>query len=393
MARPTLSLGPGSHMLAIRQATLLSPAARVGVTVLLEDGRIVAVGGPELTVPPEADVRDAAGLLLAPGFIDLQVNGGFGLDFTAAPETIWEVAAALPRFGVTSFLPTIITSPPATIRAAQRVLSEGPPPGWSGARPRGLHLEGPFLNPGKKGAHNPAYLRQPAAADVAGWSPETGVCLVTLAPELPGAGQAIAELARRGVVVSAGHSLATFDEANAGFDSGARYATHLFNAMPPLHHREPGLVAAALADPRVVVGLIPDGLHVHPALLRLVWQLLGPQRLNLVTDAMAAMGMAPGEYLLGDFAVTVDGDAARLADGTLAGCVLSLDAILRAFVGFTGASPAEVLPTVTATPARLLGLGQQLGRVAPDYDADLVLLTPDLRVVETFIGGQSVFRA
>lgn len=380
-------------MLAIRQVTLLTPAPRAGATVLLDAGRVVAVGGPELVPPPGAAVRDAAGLLLAPGFIDLQVNGGFGLDFTADPETIWDVAAALPRFGVTAFLPTIITSPPAKPRAAQRVLSAGPPAGWRGARPLGLHLEGPFLNPGKKGAHNPAYLRQPSAADLADWSPETGVRLVTLAPELPWAGQAIAELARRGVVVSAGHSLATFEEATAGFDSGARYATHLFNAMPTLHHREPGLAAAALADPRVVVGLIPDGLHVHPALLRLVWQLLGPQRLNLVSDAMAAMGMAPGEYLLGDFEVTVDAGSARLDDGTLAGCVLSLDAILRAFVGFTGASPADVLSTVTTTPARLLGLGGQLGRVSPGYDADLVLLTPDLRVVETFVGGESVYRA
>jgi len=381
-------------MLAIRHATLLTPDATLDdATVLLDDGRVVAVGGPELAVPAGAAVRDAAGLLLTPGLIDLQVNGGFGLDFTADPETIWDVAAALPRFGVTAFLPTVITSPPATPQTAQRVLVGGPPAGWAGARPLGLHLEGPFLNPGKKGAHNPAYLRQPSAAGLGDWSPATGVRLVTLAPELPWARQAITALAGRGVVVSAGHSLATFDEAAAGFDSGARYATHLFNAMPTLHHREPGLVAAALADPRVVAGLIPDGLHVHPALVRLVWQLLGPDRLNLVTDAMAAMGMDPGEYLLGDFRVTVDAGSARLADGTLAGCVLSLDAILRAFIAFTGASLAGALPTVTTTPARLLGLDGQLGRVAPGYAADLTLLTPDLRVVETFVGGKSVYRA
>lgn len=381
-------------MLAIRHATLLTPDATLDdATVLLDGGRIAAVGGAELAVPAAATERDATGLLLAPGFIDLQVNGGLGLDFTADPETIWDVAAALPRFGVTAFLPTIITAPPARPRAAQRVLSDGPPAGWAGARPLGLHLEGPFLNPGKKGAHNPAYLRQPSAAGLGDWSPATGVRLVTLAPELPWARQAIAALVGRGVVVSAGHSLATFDEAAAGFDSGARYATHLFNAMPTLHHREPGLVAAALADPRVVVGLIPDGLHVHPALVRLVWQLLGPDRLSLVTDAMAAMGMAPGEYLLGDFRVTVDASAARLDDGTLAGCVLSLDAILRAFMAFTGATLADALATVTTTPARLLGLDKRLGRVAAGYEADLTLLTPDLHVVETFVGGKSVYRA
>ena len=378
-------------MLVIHHATLLTPEATVA-DVLIADGRIIAVDTAGAPPPAGAEVRDAAGLLLAPGFIDLQVNGGFGLDFTADPATIWDVAAALPRFGVTAFLPTIITSPRGVPQAAQRVLAGGPPADWRGARPLGLHLEGPFLNPGKKGAHNPAYLRQPSAADINGWSPETGVRLVTLAPELPWARQAIAELARRGVVVSAGHSLATFDEAAAGFDSGARYATHLFNAMPTLHHREPGLIAAALADPRVTVGLVADGLHVHPARVGLLWRWLGPERLNLVTDAMAALGMGPGEYLLGDYRVTVEGDAARLDDGTLAGCVLSLDAMLRAFLAFSGATAAQALPTITTTPAWRLGLGDRLGRVAPGYDADLVLLSPDLRVVQTFVGGESVYR-
>jgi len=379
-------------MLAIHHATILTPDATIADgTIIIANGRIQAVGGPELPILPAAETRDAAGLLLAPGFIDLQVNGGFGLDFTADPATLWAVAAGLPRFGVTAFLPTIITAPLAVAHAAQRVLAEGPPDGWRGARPLGLHLEGPFLNPGKKGAHNPAYLRQPSAADLNGWSPAEGVRLLTLAPELPWAGQAIAELARRGVVVSAGHSLATFDEAAAGFDAGARYATHLFNAMPALHHREPGLVAAALADPRVTVGLVADGLHVHPALVGLLWRWLGPDRLNLVTDAMAALGMGPGEYALGDYRVSVDDESARLDDGTLAGCVLSLDTMLRAFLAYSGATAAEALPTITTTPARLLGLAGRLGRVAPGYDADLVLLSPDLRVVETFVGGESVY--
>ena len=379
--------------LAVCHATLLTPDGAIeDGTVVIAEGRIAAVGGPELPVP-EAAVRDATGLILAPGFIDLQVNGGFGLDFTDDPETIWDVAAALPRFGVTSFLPTIITSPPATARAAQDVLRAGPPPGWTGARPLGLHLEGPFLNPGKKGAHNPAHLRLPSAAAIADWSPDEGVRLVTLAPELSGGREAAAELARRGVVVSAGHSLATFDEATAGFDAGARYATHLFNAMPALHHREPGLVAAALADPRVTIGLIPDGLHVHPVLVRLLWQLLGPDRLNLVTDAMAAMGMEPGEYILGDYRVAVDGEAARLDDGTLAGCVVSLYAILRAFLSFTGTPLSAAITTVTATPARLLGLEGSTGRLAAGHDADLTLLTPELRVIETFVGGNSLYRA
>jgi N-acetylglucosamine-6-phosphate deacetylase len=381
-------------MLGIRQATIFTPDTVIDDgSVLLDEGLIVDVLTADQALPAGIEVREAEGLILCPGFIDLQVNGGFGHDFTADPATIWTVAADLPRFGVTGFLATIITSPLETIRAAQQVILAGPPANRRGSQPLGLHLEGPFLNPGKKGAHNPAYLRQPSLIDVADWSPETAVRLVTLAPELPGAPDLIAELARRGVVVSGGHSLATYDQALAGFDAGVRYATHLFNAMPSIHHREPGLVAAALADPRVTVGLIPDGLHIHPALVALVRKLAGPDRLNLVTDAMAAMGMAPGEYALGDYRVTVDGNSARLADGTLAGCVLSLDAILRAYRSFTGASLAEALASVTTTPARLLGLAERKGQVSPGFDADLVLMTPDLYIVETFVGGKSVYRA
>ena len=379
-------------MLAIRHAILITPDTTLeDGTVLIEQGRIRALGGPDLPLPDGVDTQDATGLLLVPGFLDLQVNGGFGLDFTADPATIWEVAAGLPRFGVTGFLPTIITSPPATVAQAQAILESGPPPGWVGARPLGLHLEGPFLNSAKKGAHNPAYLRQPSAAAVAEWSPESSIRLVTLAPELPGALETIGRLARRNVIVSAGHSMASFDEAAGGIDAGIRYATHLFNAMPALHHREPGLAAASLADSRVTIGLIPDGLHVHPALVALVWRLLGRDRLNLVTDAMAAMGMDPGEYLLGDFRVQVDGTSARLPDGTFAGCILSLDAILRAFRAFTGASLPDALATVTSTPARLLGLDHIYGYITPGAPADLALMTAEGEIIETWVAGESLY--
>ena len=189
---------------------------------------------------------NAAGLILAPGFIDLQFNGAFGDDFTADPATIWRVAEQLPRYGVTAFLPTIITAPLEKVAAGQKVVTDGRPDRFRGAWPLGLHVEGPFLNPQKKGAHNPKHLRLPSVEAVAGWSPETGVRLVTLAPELPGALEMIVALADRGVLVSAGHSMATFDQAVAGFDAGARYGTHLFNAMPTLGHRDPGLAGALL---------------------------------------------------------------------------------------------------------------------------------------------------
>jgi N-acetylglucosamine-6-phosphate deacetylase len=217
------------------------------VAVLIDGARIAALGPPaDVPCPPGAQRMDARGLYLVPGLIDLQINGAFGLDFTADPGTIWDVGKALPRYGVTTFLPTIVTSPLETVSAAQRVLQAGPPPGYVGAEPLGLHLEGPFLSPLKRGAHDPALMRLPSLEAVRDWSPGQGVRLVTLAPELPVALEVIRALCERGVLVSAGHSAADYQQAQAGLAAGVRYGTHLFNAMPALDHRAPGLVGALL---------------------------------------------------------------------------------------------------------------------------------------------------
>ena len=363
-----------------------------GTNVLVEDRRIAAVGPAEkIRRPAGADEIIVEELLLAPGPIDLQINGAFGFDFTASPATIWDVAAELPKHGVTAFLPTIITSPLETVRAAQEVLRQGPPDGFKGAIPLGLHLEGPFLNPAKRGAHNPAYLRLPDTKAIAEWSRDKGVLLVTLAPELPGAIAVARALVERGVVVSAGHSMATVDEAKAGFEAGITYGTHLFNAMPPLDHREPGLAGALLADKDVTAGIIVDGVHLHPDVVALCWRAKDSKRINLVTDAMAALGMPPGQYKLGDREVTVDGQSARLPDGQLAGSILSLDTAIRNLVAFTGCAPADALLAVTAAPASLLRLDGERGVIAPGMRADLVLLTPDLEVAATFVGGAMVY--
>ncbi len=356
------------------------------------DGKHIVAVGPMMDTPcpPGAQLIDAAGLILAPGFIDLQFNGAFGKDFTADPTAIWPVATGLPRYGVTSFLPTVITSPLDRMASAQEVMVDGPDAGWLGAIPLGLHLEGPFLNPKKKGAHNPAYLRRPDLAAIAGWSVANGVRLVTLAPELSGALDLVEALTARGVVVSAGHSMATWEEATAGFAAGIRYGTHLFNAMPPLNHREPGLAGALLTDARPVVGLIDDGIHTHLSMVDLAWKSLGP-RLNLVTDAMAALGVPPGTHLLGDFDVYVDEISCRLADGTLAGSILGMDAALRNLIAWTDCPLPAALAAITTTPADLLGLGHERGRIAPGYFADLVFLTPDLRVEKTFVEGALVY--
>jgi N-acetylglucosamine-6-phosphate deacetylase len=382
-------------MLYIANPTIYTPDWIVEIGAVLIDGpRVLSVGtSGDVSCPDDAQRIDAAGLILAPGFIELQFNGGFGYDFTDDPATIWQSGESLPRYGVTSFLPTIITSPLEKVAEGRRIVTEGRPAGYQGARPLGLHVEGPFLNPQKKGAHNPEYLRQPSLDVVADWSPATGVRLVTLAPELPGALELIKVLSDRGVLVSAGHSMATYAEAAAGFDAGVHYGTHLFNAMPPLVHRDPGLPGALLTDSRTTVGLIADGIHTHPSVIKLVWQILGAKRLNLVTDAMAALGMPAGKHLLGDYEVTVDATSCRLADGTLAGSILSLDQAVRNLIAIAGCSIAEALPTVTTTAAKAIGLDGERGRIEPGYIADMVLLSPDLQVHTTIAEGEIVYRA
>jgi N-acetylglucosamine-6-phosphate deacetylase len=382
-------------MLYIHNATIYTPDEVIEHGAVLAEGGRIAEIGPVGSVrrPAGARVIDAAGQALVPGFVELQFNGGFGDDFTDDPSTIWRVAEKLTRYGVTSFLPTIITSPLEKIAQGQTVVTGGRPPGFRGARPLGLHVEGPFLNEAKKGAHNPKYLRAPDAAAVASWSPATGIRLVTMAPELPGALDVISALSSRGVLVSVGHSNATFDQAVAAFDAGARYGTHLFNAMSALGHRDPGVPGALLADPRPTVGIIADGVHTHRSVVRLAWQALGAMRMNLVTDAMAALGMPAGRHLLGDFEVVVDATGARLSDGTLAGSILSLDQALRNLIDFTGCALAEALPTLTMTPARAIGLGDERGRLGAGYIADMVLLTADLRVSATIAEGAVAYAA
>ena len=378
-------------MLALQHVTLLTPNKQINdATVIIKNGRFTHIS-PSSTTPPEhAQIIDGNGRYLVPGFIDLQLNGAFGHDFTTNPETIWEVAADLTRWGVTSFLPTIITSPHSQIIKAQAVMQNGRPAKFQGAEPLGLHLEGPFLNPQKKGAHNPAYIREPDLSWIADWSLETAVSLVTLAPEQPNALAMTEELASKGIVVSAGHSMATFAEAQAGFANGIRYGTHLYNAMPPLGHREPGLIGALLDSDEIVAGIIPDGIHMHPAMVKLAWERKGTQ-LNVVTDAMAALGMPPGDYQLNDFTVTVTETDARLSDGTLAGSVLDMETAVSNLIQFTNCTLSEAITSVTSTPANLLNLPHR-GRIEPNAIADAVLLNQDLKVDLTICAGQITYQ-
>jgi len=292
------------------------------------------------------------------GLIDLQVNGAAGHDLTEEPEALWAVGEALVGYGVGGWLPTLVSPSWPTVERAQAAFAAGPPAGYRGAAVLGWHLEGPFLAPTRAGAHDPASLRAPDVGAVRDWSPASGVRLVTLAPELHGALEVTDRLVTAGVVVSAGHSAATYNEARAGFDAGIRAVTHLFNAMSPLDHRDPGLPGAALLDARVTACLIPDGLHVHPQMVRLVRAVVGGDRLAIVTDAIAALGMAPGAYRLAGRDVVYDEaeGSARLASGGLAGSVLAMDQAVRNLAEFSGCTEAEARVAATTLPSRLLGI-------------------------------------
>jgi N-acetylglucosamine-6-phosphate deacetylase len=333
--------------------------------------------------------------MVVPGFLDLQCNGAVGVDITAEPERLWEVASALPRWGVTSWLPTVVTAPPAVRARALAALRSEPPGGPDGvgpfAVPLGLHFEGPFLAPERRGAHPAEHLLAPDPSLVAdeGWSRRSGVALVTLAPELPRALDVVRELVAAGVVVSAGHSSASVEEATAAIDAGVTAVTHLFNAMAPLHHRDPGLAGVALSDERVRVGAIADGLHLHPATVALAARALG-DRLCLVTDAVAALGMPAGRVSLGVLEAFATDDGVRLVDGTLAGSDLSLDRAIRNLVAFARRSLPEAVAAATMAPAALLGLGDR-GVIGAGAVADLTLLDSAGAVVATVVGGRVAF--
>jgi N-acetylglucosamine-6-phosphate deacetylase len=352
-------------------------------TVTIERGRVTSVDRDR--------GADLEAWVVAPGLIDLQYNGGFGVEIGTNASAVIHTAERLPATGVTAFLPTLVTSPPEVYGLALRAFAEASRCARvRGSIPLGMHLEGPVLSPRFAGAHHREWLDVSAPAffeDLLAGAREERlpVAIVTLAPELPGAAAGIAELARRGVVVSIGHSAATYEEAIAGVDAGARMVTHLYNAMSPFSHRAPGVVGAALTDDRLTCGVIADGVHVHDAALRLALRTKGPGRIALVTDAMSAAGVGPGEYELAGKRVIVDATSARLADGTLAGSILTLDAAVRNVTAL-GVPLEDALRMASEVPARLLGLTSK-GRLAAGGDGDLVLLDEALAVEATVIGG------
>lgn len=379
MAKTTFSLS----------GTVLFPDGQASEATLYLSGKTIQKITPGRD--PGADLLTDG--FIAPGFLDIQVNGAYGYDFTNDATSLAKVAVKLPESGVTGFVPTVITSQfeayPKRQQEIKEAMTYGQGAGQPGARILGAHLEGPYLNPARKGAHPAAHIRKPDTAEMLAWAKPGVTRIITLAPELEGALEAIRALRSAGFVVSAGHSNATFAQAMAGFAAGINWGTHLYNAMSPFQHREPGLIGALLVS-SVPCGLIVDGIHSHPATVQLAYKSKGTEGIILVTDCMEAMGMPPGRYILGDHAVVVDESSARLEDGTLAGSILKMDEAIRNMMTFSGCTLAEAVQMASANPAKLLGL-EGKGKIAPGFDADLVVLSTDYRVTHTLVNGKVVF--
>jgi N-acetylglucosamine-6-phosphate deacetylase len=360
--------------------------------LLCSDSRIAALGAGTL---PEADavLADAAGALLMPGFIDIHVHGGAGHEvMDAAPETLPALSAFYAAHGVTGFLATTWTdTPERTLRALTSVSDyhhELP-----GARLLGVHLEGPFLNQERCGAQNPDYIRRATPEEALPYLDLGIIRLLALAPEYAENHWLIDECVRRGIRVSAAHTSATFAEMVAAVQRGVRQTTHTFNAMSPLHHREPGVVGAALALDTLDCEIIADNVHVHPGAVRALFNAKGMDRTLLITDAVRPAGLPDGDYPIDERVIHVRQGVARLTDGTLAGSVLTME---RGLVNFAAAvsMPAEQLWRVTSlNPARAIGLETRTGSISEGKDADLVLLGQDGDVVMTIVQGKLVFDA
>lgn len=355
---------------------------------VLFDGAVIAASGSGLATAPHADTRmHLGGARLVPGFIDLHGHGGGGHAYDDGGSELAAALAAHRLHGTTRSVISLVANPLGELRERLGEIAA-----LTSVDPLvlGSHLEGPFLAPGQRGAHNADFLRVPDPESVESLLDAAAGTLrqLTIAPELPGALEVIAELAAAGVAVAVGHTEAKFEQARDAFDAGARMLTHAFNAMPGLHHRAPGPVLAALEDSRVTLELILDGRHVHPDVARLLFG-EAPGRVALITDAMAAAAAPDGDYRLGSLNVTVhDGLAVLSGTSTIAGSTLTQDVALRLALSGAGLDPSVAVAALTAVPARALGLGDRLGLLEPGYAADAVALDADGIVTHVWADGR-----
>jgi len=389
---------------AILAGTIYTPTEEINNGIILVDGQRISEVGPRdsVTVPAGVSIVDHSHRIITPGFIDMHTHGAAGQEFMdATPKSVSAIGAFLARHGTTSYVATMITASAERIERAAAGLGEiiraarqsdkGPEPsGGATAQPLGIHFEGPFLNVVRRGAHPAADIQKP---NVETWSKfvaaARGAALVlALAPELDDDLAVLKDARGKGIRVGIGHSDATCDEAERAIDAGATHAVHIYNAMRPFSHRDPGIIGAVLTDDRVSAELICDGIHVDPAAVRLLIRAKGAARVILITDSLSATGMPDGRYQLGEFDINVVDGVCRTTDGSLAGSSITLEQALRNLVKFTGLSFKACLPCATLNPARLLGVEKQKGEIASGADADLAVLDKNHMVTQAYVRGR-----
>lgn len=387
--------------IAILAGSVLTPAEEIKDSVILVDGRRITVVGARasIRIPAGSTVIDHSNRIITPGFVDMHIHGAAGHDFMeATPAALSTIGTFLARHGTTSYVATTVTAGiERTIAAAaglgEIVRAARSPESSHGpvaAQPLGVHFEGPFLNPIRRGAHPAADIQKPDTDILRKILDATGgaALVMALAPELENALPLLALARSRGVRVGIGHSDAVYDEAERAIGAGATHAVHLYNAMRPFSHRDPGIIGSTLTDDRVSAELICDGLHVEPAAVRLLVRAKGLNRVILITDSLSATGMPDGSYQLGQFTVHVVGGVCRTAEGNLAGSSIVLEQALRNLMKFTGFSFKQCLPCATTNPARLLGFENQKGVIASGADADLAVLDENFIVRQAYVRGR-----
>jgi N-acetylglucosamine-6-phosphate deacetylase len=366
-----------------------APSGGQATSILIEDGVLARVGSAD----PCENTLDAEGRIIAPGFIDVHIQGAGDADvLDGTVEALSAISRTSARFGVTGFLATTVFKPGGP-NEHLAVAADCVGRDLGGAALLGIHLEGPFISTVKKGMIQPDCICPPSRQILDEILNATGdhLNLMTIAPELPECLPIIRSLVDSGTVASFAHSDATYEQTLAGFDAGISHVTHLFNAMAPCHHRSPGPLVAIFQDDHVTAQLIPDGVHIHPAVLRLAFEMLGPERTIPITDGMQAIGLGDGKFVYNGIEYESKDGTARYADGTLIGTALGLSQLLKRFVDFTDCPLDTAIRTVTQNPAGLLGLQDRKGAIAVGKDADLVLLDADLNVHTTIVGGKVVF--